>query len=224
MSGIQLVGNTNNTTPAEVELNTKAVRTVIRPDDYGSLGIYNIGMFNGATAMAAQTTAGDVFQWRNGNVSNFIVVKRVLFTMLSGGTGFAAGDTIVQLFRATSYSANGTGGTQNLPGAGNKLRTSMGSSLMTSGNNCDIRIGSTAALGAGTKTNDAQPLASLVNGTGTATFTQIVPVNTVLIDQRVGEHPLVLVQNEGFSIQVTTPATGTFFFSVNVDWEELASY
>jgi hypothetical protein len=45
-----------------------------------------------------------------------------------------------------------------------------------------------------------------------------------MFDQRPGEHPLVLAQNEGFVIQATVPATGVWFFAVKVDWVEIATY
>jgi hypothetical protein len=45
-----------------------------------------------------------------------------------------------------------------------------------------------------------------------------------MFDQRPGEHPLVLAQNEGFVIQATVPATGVWFFAVKADWVEIATY
>ena len=40
-----------------------------------------------------------------------------------------------------------------------------------------------------------------------------------------GEHPLVLAQNEGFSITVpAVPATGTWTLAVNVRWAEVTDY
>lgn len=217
---IQIVGNTNNSTAAEVEVNTKAIRSVIRPDDYGSLGIYREGVNNGATAMAAGlAAAAPIFSFRWGS-TNIGVVKQVLFTMTSGTTGFTAGLGTFNLFVARSFTASDTGGTSVLPtGNSNKLRTSMGTTLLT-----DIRTSATATLTAGTRTLDAQPISSLNAGIGTATWTQFVPLNTVLFDARIGEYPLVLAQNEGFVIQATVPATGVWFFGVNVSWEELASY
>jgi len=37
-------------------------------------------------------------------------------------------------------------------------------------------------------------------------------------------HPGVLTENEGFVIEGTVPATGTWTFTIKVDWEELAAY
>lgn len=218
---VQVVGSTNNTTAAEVEPNTLAQRVVVRPDDFGSLGIYHQGANNGTTAMAAGlAAAAPIFSYRWGNASNLAIVKRVLFEMGSGGTGFTAGSAQFNMFIARSFSASDSGGSSVLPsGNSNKLRTSMGTTLLT-----DLRISATGTLTAGTRTLDAQQAASISVPVGTASSTQLVPVKSILFDQRVGEYPLVLAQNEGFVIQATVPATGTWFFSVQLTWEELAAY
>jgi hypothetical protein len=38
-----------------------------------------------------------------------------------------------------------------------------------------------------------------------------------------GEWPLVLVQNEGFIIRATVPATGTWEFGVLLEWSEIVT-
>ena len=102
----------------------------------------------------------------------------------------------------------------------------MGSSLFVAG---DIRIATTAALGAGTKTLESNSMASIVApGPITASLNgQIIAPGTVLFepDQGDGEHPLLLAQNEGFVIRsVAVPATGTWRFSVYMVWTELAAF
>lgn len=226
MAGTQIVGNTNNTTVVEVEQNTNAARVVVRPDDYGSLGIFHQGANNGTTAMSAGLTAASpIFSFRYIN-SNVVLVKRVLLTFGSGGTGFAAGSAQFNMFAARGFSASDSGGT-SVATAGsnnnNKLRTSMGSTVYTT-SNYDARISATGTLTAGTRTLDAQALANISVPIGTGTSTTFIPANSTLFDQRVGEYPLVLAQNEGFVIQATVPATGTWFFSVQWTWLELSSY
>jgi len=40
-----------------------------------------------------------------------------------------------------------------------------------------------------------------------------------------GEHPLLLVQNEGFAIRsIAVPATGTWMFAINIDWAEVTIF
>src|SRR5260370_28758353 len=161
MSGIQLVGNANSSTAAEVEANTKALRAVIRPDDWGSLGIYSQSGVSGTMA-AGLAANSPMFSLRNGNASNLIVIKRVLLSAGNTSTAFAAGICTFNMFRCTSFSASDTGGTQILPGSGGKLRTSMGSSLLTGANNSDIRISSTATLTAASPPKDGQPVGAIV--------------------------------------------------------------
>jgi len=162
MAGIQIVGNVNNTTAAEVEVNTKAVRTVIRPDDYGSLGIYAVGGASGTMA-AALAAATDIFQFRWTSTTNFALIKLVSISIGDVVAMTTAQAGAVSLFKATSWTADGSGGTTLTPAAGqNKLRTSMGSTLVGA-----IRISSTAALTAGTKTLDTTALSEIAFGINT---------------------------------------------------------
>jgi hypothetical protein len=219
----QLVGNTNNTTAAEVELNTKAMRAVLRPDDVGSLGMYRVALVSGTMA-AGLAAASPIVQFRNGNASNLILPRLVEFSAGNTATAFVAGICLFNLFRATAWSASGTGGTLSLPGTQNKLRTSFGSSLMTAGNNSDIRVASTATLTAGTKTNDTIQLGSIASSIPAVGGTPLTPGKVKLLEQRGWEYPLTFATNEGFEIQATVPITGTWTFECTIYWEELAAY
>ena len=64
----------------------------------------------------------------------------------------------IDVIKSTAWTAAGTGGTAVTLSAGNKMRTSMGSSLVASG---DMRIATTAALGAGTKTLESNSMCAL---------------------------------------------------------------
>jgi hypothetical protein len=216
----QIAGNTIGNI-LEVEANTKAARVTLRPEDYGALGIYSFAPSNGASAMAAGLAAASpIFSFRWGNASNLALIKRVVFSAGNGVTAFTAGIAKFDLIPARSFTVNDTGGVSVLPsGNQNKLRTTgMGTTLLT-----DARISQTATLTAGTRTLDANALASIVAGVpNTAGATIINPFP--MWDQRPGEHPFLLAQNEGFVIQATVPATGVWFFAVKVDWVEIAAY
>lgn len=207
----------NGGTNAEVEGNSRALRTIIRPDDYGSLGIYNKAMTSGVMA-AGLAAAATVFQFRWSSASNVCLIRRVKISA-GGITAFTAGVATFNLFPARSFTANGSGGTAGtLTGANGKLRTSMATTLVG-----DIRIASTAILTAGTWTLDTDPIAGVTGSTNATAGTVILP-DTLLFDHGPGLYPIALVQNEGINIQATVPATGTWTFSVQVEWEELASY
>jgi hypothetical protein len=132
----------------------------------------------------------------------------------------------IDLVKSTGWTVAGTGGTGLTPAALLKRRTSMGSSLLSAG---DARIATTAALGAGTKTLETLSLSTIVAaGPITASLNgEIIPAGTILWQAEVsdGEHPLILAQNEGFSIRsVAVPATGTWTAAINIDWTEVTAY
>lgn len=202
----------------EVEANSKAARFTPKPVDWGSLGIYSLGATSGTMA-AALAANSPVFSFRWGNASNLAVVKKILLSAGNTATAFTAGICIFQLFIARSFTIADTGGTSVLPsGASNKLRASMGTTLLS-----DARISSTATLTAGTRTLDAQPVGAIGVSEPATAGTPILQPQPLFI-ALAGDYPIVLAQNEGFVIQATVPATGTWTFSVQVQWEELASY
>lgn len=202
----------------EVEANTKAARVTLRPEDYGSLGIYSLGAPSGVMA-AALAANSPIFSFRWTHATNLCLVKRVVF---SAGSilAFAAGVAQFNLFVARSFTVVDSGGTSILPsGNQNKLRTSgMGTTLLG-----DARISSTATLTAGTRTLDSNAIANAVVGVPAVAGQQLLQPYA-MVDQRPGEHPIILAQNEGLVIQATVPATGTWTFGVKLDWSELTAY
>lgn len=222
---IQIQGNGGVT--AEVSGSTfRAVRTENKPIEYGSLWAYSYGGFTGILP-AALAANSEIFQFRWADSTRFCVVRKIRISASVSTTFFAAGVPVqIDLVKSTGWSVAGTGGTSISPAALLKRRTSMGSSLIASG---DIRIATTAALGAGTKTLETLSLSSIVAaGPITASLNgEIIPPGTILwqADVADGEHPLVLAQNEGFSIRsVAVPATGTWTAAINVDWAEVTDY
>lgn len=213
--GTNIVGT--GRVPLEVETNSRAARIAIRPIDWGALGSYSVGSTSGVIA-AGLASSSEIFQFRY-TAANLACVKRVLFQASVTGTGFTAGICTFLLQVGRSYSASGTGGTGLTLTTNNmKLRTSMATTGMG-----DIRIATTGALGAGTRTLDANPHAQIYTAVPVTASIQLI-AQTALLDMRLGEYPLVLAQNEGFIITATVPATGTWSFSVITLWDELASF
>jgi len=200
----------------EVETNTLAARVVIRPDDYGSLGMYQLGAVSG-TIGAGMAANAPIFAFQY-TAANLALVKRVIISAGDTSTAFTAGIVTFQMFAARSFTALDTGGTTVTPTSNsNKLRTNMATAGVAA------IIANTAANTAGTRTLDGQAMASLTSSiTATAGTPLLAPYP--LLDQRAGDYPLVCAQNEGFVIQGTVPATGTWVFSVAVHWEELSTY
>lgn len=222
---IQIQGNGG--TVAEVDgTGFRALRINARPLDHGALGHYTYGGFTGVLP-AALAANSEIFQFRWTDTTRVCLINEVLISAIVSTTMFAAGVPVqIDMVKSTAWSAAGTGGTAISPAALLKKRTSMGSSLVASG---DMRIATTAALGAGTKTLETVSLATIAAAgpiTGSLNGEIIAPGTALFhADVSNGQHPLALVQNEGFSIRsVAVPATGTWTASITVDWTEVSAY
>jgi hypothetical protein len=221
---LQFAGANGTVVQANVE--HQAARVESRPMDSAGLGAYAYSGFTGILP-AALGANSEIFQFRWTDATRFCVIRKIRISASVSTTFFAAGVPLqIDLVKSTAWTVQGTGGTGVTPAALLKKRTSMASTLVATG---DIRIATTAALGAGTKTLEtlslaavaaACPITSSLNGT-------IIAPGTILFQNEVanGEYPLILAQNEGVSIRsVAVPATGTWTASVEVQWAEVSSY
>jgi len=219
-----------------------AIRVSDRPIYVGSLGAYQISASSGTVA-AGLAGGSTVFSCRWGDATRLMLVRRVGILAQNAGTAFTAGTTLFDMVVGRSFSVSDSGQTALTP-SGNlyKKRTNFGTSLIT-----DMRIINTAAITVGTRTLDANAMAT-VRGSVQATAT-----NYLMVGSNMGSYagmtaaaiaatsngsaraldiwfpeignswPLVLVQNEGFIIRATVPATGTWTFTVEMEWAEIAS-
>ena len=214
---------------SEVESSFRALRATGRPLDHGSLGHYRLGMTSGTIA-AALAANGELFQFRWTDATRLCVVQKVLISAGANVAATAAGLVNLDLVIARSWSAAGTGGTAaTITGNNQKNRTTgMGTTLLG-----EARCASTAALGAGTKTLDAQSIGNVFIGIGTGAITashrlQLVDkIDLMEIDADMSIHPVVLAQNEGLVIKngaTVWPASMTWGLSVTVVWAEVTAY
>lgn len=219
----------------ETDAATLASRTQIRPTDVSSLGSYQISVLSGVMA-AGLAGAAPIFSCRWGDATRVLTLRRLAMIARCTTTAFAAGTVLMELLMARGFTASDTGGTSVLPtGNSQKRRTSFGTTLIT-----DLRISSTATLTAGTRTLDAAPI-SLIRG-----MTPAAHVNYPIVGKGLGafvpgastvafamdwmdlflldtasEWPLVFVQNEGFIVRATVPATGVWDFGILMEWTEV---
>jgi hypothetical protein len=175
-------------------------------------------MDNGTTVITAGAqTDQEIYQFRWVDPLSVAVVRsfRVGF-----GTqiAFVAGKFKLDLFIATAWTAAGTGGTTATITSRNlRKRTSFATTVLG-----EARIATTAVLGAGTKTLDAQPIATI----SAAAPTVIGPIfaSQAMIPEWTrdtgDEYPFVLGFNEGLVLRTTYPATGTPFFGIQIEWFE----
>lgn len=225
-SNIAVVGAVSSTT-AQNPLHVSA-----RPVPHGSNGHYRYAAFTGILP-AALGANSEIFQFRWSAAALLAVITRVRVSASVSTTFFAAGVPLqIDMIRSTAWSAAGTLGTGVTIGTAGKMRNGFPGSTLVAG---DMRIATTAALGAGTKTLDATPIAAIAAAAPiTASLNGlIIPPGTVLFEPNPGdgEHPLVLggdgggANSHGFSIRsVAVPATGTWTLSVQIQWAEVAAF
>lgn len=200
-----------------------ALCVTMRPVDYGTNGSYRISMMSGT--MAAGISFNDVFQARWTSSTLLALVWKVQLDGMSGSsTAFAAGISFFKCYLVKNWTADGSGGNSaTLTGNNNKLRTSMATTSMGA-----IRISSTAALTAGTRTLDTYQLSGTMFSIGTVASVnyrfQTPLYGTGASSNLNNPMPMVLTQNQGVMIQGTVPGTGTWQFGVTMSWSEVASY
>jgi len=201
----------------EVETATLAARMSLRPVDVitGAGGSYTVSVKSGIMAAGLGAAAPILaFQFPG---TGLALVKRIRFTTQGLGTGFAAGATVFDAFVARAFSVQDTGGgAVTLTTNNAKLRTSFATTQ------AKIQASATATLTAGTRTLDANPFRSILNDVGTGTFADVIN-DDILFDTKPGDWPLVLAANEGFVLQATVPATGTWTWAAMIDWDEIGA-
>lgn len=215
---IQIQGNGGAITEVD-GTNFRALRTARRPMDYGALGSYAVTGRTGVMA-AGLAANSEIFQLRWTDATRLCVITSVHCSGGGGIVAFAAGVTVMELLVARSWTVAGSGGTAiSLATNNQKLRSSMGTSLVN-----DVRVASTAALTAGTKTLDAQPMGSIVSSVTATAGTPLWPAAHLYEMIENDAHPIILAANEGIVVRATVPATGTWTAAIDVTWMEMAAY
>jgi len=209
---IQVQGNGGTT--QEVDSTFRAARVSLRPAEV--IGYYSVAGASGAlTGVAA---AGPVWSFRNTG-ANLILVRRVSIGFVTTTAFTTAQGLDYQMLRANSFTASDSGGTALFTAGQNKHRNSF--TNITSAP--DIRIASTGALTAGTRTLETAGV-GIAGGSSTAVGTSM-PITDIL-EQDSGDYPFVLAQNEGFVITngIAMGAAGVIRLQVSVEYAEAAAY
>lgn len=205
----------------------RGFKTVNMPVDYGSGGHYRTAVATGDIAAGAGAAAEFVqFRWTSATL--LAAILDVEITGMRATTAFAAGVIDITATIARSFTVAGTGGGVATITTNNaKARTSMATTGLG-----ELRTSTTAALGAGTKTLDAQPIGNIIThssaGPNAATpiIGSIYLPRTKIVDPDLGDgaHPLLLAQNEGLIIRATVPATGVWNLGCQITWAEVPAY
>jgi hypothetical protein len=194
----------------------KSLRASIRPTDVGSLGSYS-GAFTSGTIAAGAAANALVFSTRWNNASNYLLLRRVTIAIL-GLSAFTAGNGQCKIFFTRTFTASDSAQTAITIGAFSKRKTAFGNSQVT-----DMRISNTAAITAGTGTDDTYELANVAFAVDTTAIKVHQPTYTLWGPDFAGEWPLVIANNEGFRVRCTMPATGTWNAQIGVEWSEIVA-
>jgi hypothetical protein len=164
-------------------------------------------------AMAAGLAAdAEILQLRWAPTENPVARLAVLGMNFGGaadGTGFAAGNIRFRVHKVTSWTAAGTGGgTIDLTGDRGQLNPAE----PASDDLPSIRVATTAALGAGTKTI-AEELAGVTSGISTGAGNIILAGPSY---EFFPHGPIILRANEGLTLRANVPATGVWRFATNI--------
>jgi hypothetical protein len=200
-----------------------AARVAIRPVE--QLGTYAVGAFTGAYTGAGANTPLFSMRFVAGSAGSaqIAMIQRVTMSFVQTTAFTTAQQMGFGLLVARSFTGSDAGGTQIVVSGNNqKFRTSMQTSQIAT--NGDMRISSTAALTAGTRTLDSQAV-SVAHGWGGSvllTTGMYQPQQITLYENFPGDTPLILQSNEGIVINniVAMGAGGVFTVAVNVEWTE----
>jgi hypothetical protein len=208
-----------------------AARVVMKPLEYANLGQilghYRAVCTSGSVLSLTGPAVVNSLRWTD--PSRFFVLLR-LEANLSIPSTITTGvvqDVAAYVFRGSTGNSSGAGSsTVDFTGNKQKLRASMGSSLVG-----ELRtIGTTTALTAcAGKTNDGVPFGagafSLWPDIRTAGSAPIAPLILYKVDS-FGQHPIVLACNEGIEIQDTTTnnTTGAIKFYFTYEWAEVSLF
>lgn len=228
MSWLHRVLGKDGTTQLAVESTHSAARVASRPMQLGANGAaFSLSVESGIMA-AGLGAAAEIFQMRWIHDTFKMVLRSIRFGMWrASATAFAAGPIRINATVARGWSVDGGSGTPVVFSTNNtnKKRTDFPLSKFS---DTGVRFSATAALTGGTKTLDTNFFASIgafVGAVAPAATVEvapsIIPVNYIWQRDTSDEYPFLFETNEGIVIRATVPATGTWGYTVQVEWAEV---
>ena len=200
-------------TVVEADATFKASRASLRPNE----AINWNSVFGASGALTGVAAAGPVFSFRNTG-ANPNLIRRIHASYIVT-TAFTMGQGLCfSALKAIGFSASDTGGTALYTAGQNKLRTSFTNIASAP----DIRIATTAALTAGTRTLETVALGSINGNAGSLG----VNGGNLVYEFLPGDYPLTLAQNEGFIVtnDFAMGAAGVIRLVGGVTFAEVTAY
>lgn len=208
---------------AQVDPTHRSLRFSVRPREVGVGGSYSLALQSGVMA-AGMAAASPIFEFRWSSASLIALVTKVGLSAVNDGTAFAATNTscLFDVIRATAFTATDLTGSQNvtLTGKSGARATRFAPSQIQQTTTTNIVVSNTGALSGGTKTLDSNPLGAHA-GSGLGAGTTIVLLARLWDPLEAGKGPLELGLNEGLVVRATVAATGTWRFTIDIDWDEI---
>lgn len=212
------IQNAGGTVVADVDTKFKALAVSIRPAEV--TGWFSLADKSGAVTVI--NANGLVFVLRQA-AATLLLVRRVGLGFIAT-TGFTAAQVLdFQMRISRAYTVGPTNGTAlAVTGNTNKHRTSFDSPTAI-----DCRISTTTALTPGTRTQDTNFVGMIgAYATAAGVGAIIPPSRNNLFDHDPEDYPIVLQQNEGIEVQVTTTmgAGGVGNIYASVEFAEVTAY
>jgi len=225
-------GNVAYVGPVGTAAGDQPLHVSVRPDPVGALGHYIAHVFTGNIGAGAGALS-ELVQLRYTSTNNVIVYDVVLEHFRSLGTAFVAGNFLFDVIKSTAWTADGTGGVTQVPIL---FRTGFAVPTAT------VRVATTAALGAGTKTLALQPFRAIRGIVSTAINAHMLGLISAAANITVGypipsygipmlpdptlpgAYPVHLGNNEGLSIRATVPGTGVWEAAFTIRFAETTGY
>lgn len=210
---------TNPDVSAEVDRSYASLRSSLRPIEFATQehmgGHYRGAWSTGLVTIVA--AGGALFSARLTDPQRQVVLNTIKASAVVSTAFGTAQEVSLNLVRTTNAVAADTGGTAITMGESGRKSRTMRPAVLT-----DLRIATTAALGAGAGVvEESENQGILVLPIGNAVGNS---ASGVLYDNRAGEeHPFILNALEGFRIRVhfTQGAAGVIRFTFTVDWTEV---
>lgn len=225
--GVGITGGTSGVTAEVGAAAAAAQHTTSKPIPHGALGHYR------STArfaiVASQAANSRLWQIRNTG-ANLIVPTRLEVWWTHTAAHTAAILAQLALYRATTFTAVDPTGTPVTPGTSVKRTAGMAAAPGGAAIRHVPIAGLAAGITGGTLTKDAATLATveqwMLLAQPTAGVTAPLVKDMLNDDAAHGEHPLVLAQNEGLSLENVVALGVAAGSSVVVDfsWAEVTAY
>ncbi len=219
MSWIHRLLGKDGSTQLGIEPKHFSARVAQRPAELGARGSYIAAFYTGVLP-AALGANSEIFQFRFVHASFQALLRRVQVAAALSTTAFVAGvPATMEMRMARTWTGQGTVGTGITWGTNDgKKKTSHATTVLAAG---DVRIATTAALGAGTKTLDGTPCGQTLWQPGTVS-NAFLPPTTIWERNNSDAYPVNLLNQEGFVIRsVEVPGTGTWKAGIFMEWDEI---